>query len=138
MVWSVISGKGFGHLYFVQWTMKHFWRIGSFLRQRSGFLMILFLWKNGASCYTAKRVKEFLVQKNIKLLPWPGYSAKLSPIENIWKLVKREIAKETIIVKRRLIENSKIQEMIQSCIVSMLWGIEAVIQTKGGSTKYWT
>ena len=47
--------------------------------------------------------------------------------------MKREIAKETIIVKRRLIENSKIQEMIQSCIESISRRIEAVLQAKGGS-----
>ena len=48
-----------------------------------------------ASCHTDKRVKEFLVQKNINLLPWPGNSSDLNPIENIWELMKREIAKET-------------------------------------------
>ena len=47
-------------------------------------------------------------------------SPDLNPIENIWELVKREIAKEAITTKRRLIEkliqvwyhNPRIKEMI--------------------------
>ena len=60
--------------------------------------------QDGAPCHTGKRVIEFIVQKNIKFLPWPGSSPELNPIESIWELVKREIAKETITTKRRLIE----------------------------------
>ena len=52
-----------------------------------------------------------------------------------WLLVKRDIAKETITTEIRLIEkliqvwyhNPRIQEIIQSCIESMLRKIEAVI-----------
>ena len=49
----------------------------------------------GASYHTAKRVKGFLVHKNINFLPCPGNSSDLNPTENIWELVEREIAKET-------------------------------------------
>ena len=61
--------------------------------------------QDGAPFHTTKRVKEFLVQKNIKFLPWPGNSSNVNPIENIRELVKREIVKQTITTKRRLIEN---------------------------------
>jgi len=84
-------------------------------------IKVFIFMQNGAPCHTAKRVKEFLVQKNIKFLPWPESSLDLNPIESTWELVKREIAKETITIKRRLIEklikvwyhNPRIQEIIQ-------------------------
>jgi hypothetical protein len=68
----------------------------------------------------------------------------LNPIENTWELVKREIAKETITTKRRLIEKliqvwyhtPRKQEMIKSSIESMKRKIEAVIYARGGSTNY--
>ena len=45
--------------------------------------------QDGAPFHTTKRVKEFLAQKNIKFLPWPGNSSNFNPIENIWELVKK-------------------------------------------------
>ena len=93
-------------------------------------------WKNGekfifmqvgAPCHTTKRVKNFLSQKKIPLLPWPGNSPDLNPIEALWKLVKRKMAQKVITTKIELTESlihiwkhsSEIQEAIQSCIESM-------------------
>ena len=77
-------------------------------------------------------------------LPCPESFPDLNPIKRTWELVKREIAKETITTKRRLIEkliqvwyhNPRIKEMIQCCIESMPQRIEAVIQAKGGTKNY--
>ncbi|KAJ4440947.1 hypothetical protein ANN_10796, partial [Periplaneta americana] len=95
--------------------------------------------QNGAPCLTARRVKTFVASKNIPLLPWPGNSPDFNPIENVWDLVKREMAKN-ITTRVRLIErlihvwnhNKRIQEIIQKCIVSMPKRIEAAIKAKGG------
>ena len=68
----------------------------------------------------------------------------MNPIENVWELVKREMAKDMITSKQQLIaklievwnHNSKLQETVQECINSMTRRIKALIDTKGGTTKY--
>ncbi|KAJ4447176.1 hypothetical protein ANN_09177 [Periplaneta americana] len=90
MIWSVISGKGSGRLYIVQGTMKQDQYI-QVLENR--LILELNEWfpngekyifmQDGAHCHTARRVKKFLASKNIPLLPWPGNSPDLNPIENV-------------------------------------------------------
>ena len=36
-----------------------------------------------ASCHSAKSVKNFLKQKNVDILDWPGNSSYSNPIENL-------------------------------------------------------
>ena len=100
VVWSIISGKGSGHLYFVQGTMKQDQYITLLenrliLQVKEWFPNEDFIFmEDRAPCHTVKRLKEFQVQKNIKLLPWTENSPDLNPIENIWELAKREIARD--------------------------------------------
>ena len=101
--------------------------------------------QDGAPCHTARSVKAFLHEQNIPLLSWPGNSPDINPIENVWELVKRETAKDDMITSKqqliaKLVEvwnhNSKLQETVQECINSMPWCIKALIDAKGGTTKY--
>ncbi|GFV94913.1 transposable element Tcb2 transposase [Trichonephila clavipes] len=92
----------------------------------------------------ARSIKAFLAEQNIPLLDWPGNSPDMNPIENIWELMKREVAKDVITNKTQLLEriihvcnnHPQMQETVQSCIDSMPLRIEALIAAKGGSTKY--
>ncbi|GFW89357.1 putative transposase like protein [Trichonephila clavipes] len=92
----------------------------------------------------ARSIKAFLAEQNIPLLDWPGNSPDMNPIENIWELMKREVAKDVITNKTQLLEriihvcnhHPQMQETVQSCIDSMPRKIEALIAAKGGSTKY--
>ncbi|GFU28459.1 putative transposase like protein [Trichonephila clavipes] len=91
----------------------------------------------------ARSIKAFLAEQNIPLLDWPGNSADMNPIENIWKLMKREVAKDVITNKTQLLEriihiwnHPQMQETVQSCIDSMPRRIEVLIAAKCGSTKY--
>lgn len=151
MVWSVISAKGMGRLYIVEGTMKQdqYKRV---LETR--LLPQLQEWFPGnedyifmhdsAPCHKARSVTAFLAEKNVTVLPWPGNSPDMNPIENVWELTKRAIAKEVITTKRQLIEclikewhhNMKLKECTKSCIESMPRRLEAVIAAKGGITKY--
>ena len=44
--------------------------------------------QDGAPVHTAKIVKKWFSEKNIKLLDWPGSSPDLNVIENCWMIVK--------------------------------------------------
>ena len=151
MIWSVISGKGTGRLYVVNGIMrqdqyKEMLKIRLLLQLKEWFQQgepYVFM-QDGAPCHTARSVKAFLEKENVPLLPWPGNSPDMNPIENVWELMKREVAKEMITTKTRLIEkiiqvwnhHPKMQETVQACINSMPKRIEALIEAKGGSTKY--
>ncbi|GFT70056.1 uncharacterized protein TNCV_4690041 [Trichonephila clavipes] len=52
--------------------------------------------QDGAPCHTARSIKAFLAEQNILLLDWPSNSPDMNPIENIWELMKREVAKHVI------------------------------------------
>ena len=68
----------------------------------------------------------------------------MNPIENVWELVKREMAKDMITSNQQLIaklievwnHNSKLQETVQECINSMPPRIKTLIDAKGETTKY--
>ncbi|GFU49434.1 putative transposase like protein [Trichonephila clavipes] len=99
--------------------------------------------QDGALCHTARSIKAFLAEQNIPLLDWPGNSPDMNPIENIWELMKREVAKDVITNKTQLLEgiihvwdHHQMQETVQSCIDSMPRRTEVFIAAKCGSTKY--
>ncbi|GFS55198.1 putative transposase like protein [Trichonephila clavipes] len=96
-----------------------------------------------APCHTARSIKALLAEQNIPLLDRPGNIPDLNPIENVWELMKREVAKDVITNKTLLLEriihvlnHPQMQETVQSCTDIMPCRIEALIAAKVGSTKY--
>ena len=83
-------------------------------------------------------------QKKIPILPWPGNSPDMKPIENLWMIVKRRIAQRKPTSKVMLIEalidvwarDPEIKEMCPKLIMGMPKRIELLIKAKGASTKY--
>lgn len=147
MVWSVISGKGFGRLYVVKGTMRQDQykevlqnRLLPQVREWFPIGEPLIFMRDGAPCHTARSVKTYLAEQNIPPLDWPD----MNPIENVWELMKREVAKEVITTKTQLLEkiihvwnhHPQMQETVQNCIDSMPRRIKALIAAKGGSTIY--
>lgn len=150
MVWSVISGKGMGRLYVVEGTMRQDQykkvletKLLPQMQEWFGNGRKLFM-QDGAPCHTAKSIKKFLEEKQITLLPWPGNSPDMNPIENVWECLKRELAKERITTKLELIErivyhwnhNEKLKTIALNCIDSMPRRVAALVAAKGGLTKY--
>jgi hypothetical protein len=150
MVWSVISSQGTGRLYIVKNTMRQDQYI-QVLKERM-IPQAMEWYPNGnftfqhdsAPCHKAKTVTKFLEAEKIHVLPWPGNSPDLNPIENLWELLKRDISKNLITNKRDLIEklinvwhhSEEIKKICQNLIKSMTRRVEAVIAAKGGHTKY--
>ena len=112
MIWSVISGKGNGRLYVVQGMIKQdqykqmlmdrlLPQVRDWFPNGESFVFM----QDGAFCHTARSVKALLHEQNIPLLSWQGNSPDMNQIENVWELVKREMAKDMITSKQQLIAN---------------------------------
>ncbi|GFU64141.1 uncharacterized protein TNCV_3745091 [Trichonephila clavipes] len=94
--------------------------------------------QDGAPCHTARFIKAVLAEQNIPLLDCLGNSPDMRTIENVWELMKREVAKDMITNKTQLLEriihvwnhHPQMQETVQSCIDSMPRRIEALIAAK--------
>ena len=46
---------------------------------------------DNAPCHTAKRVKQYLTEENIKVMNWPAHSPDLNPIENLWHIIGEQV-----------------------------------------------
>ena len=47
-----------------------------------------------APCHNSKSTRTFLECKGIPILEWPGNSPDMTPIENVWNIMKKEIGKK--------------------------------------------
>lgn len=100
--------------------------------------------QHGAPCLTAKSVLSAFRDFGIPLLPWPGNSPDLNPIDNVWSVLKSIVyvsPNATVAILKANIqkvwtEHSRLQGTVRACIDSMPKWIEAVIRAKGGLTKY--
>lgn len=151
MVWSCISSKGMGFLNTIQGTLKQdqYKEILNchLLPQLESWYpdgQESFFMHDSAPCHKARSVTEFLEQKNVKILQWPGNSPDMNPIENLWEMTKRELGNYLIANKEELIsklnqvwnQSEKLKESVKSCINSMPDRIKALIAAKGCVTKY--
>ena len=50
-----------------------------------------FLMDDNATCHRSAVVQTFKSQSGIRTIPWPALSPDLSPIENVWSLLKRNV-----------------------------------------------
>ena len=50
-----------------------------------------FFFQDGAPCHTSKHSMGWLKDNGVKVLPWPGNSPDLNPIENAWNVIKNRL-----------------------------------------------
>lgn len=153
MVWSIICGKGPGRLHLVDGIMNGTKyldvlkaRLVPQIRDWYGAADRDFTFmQDSAPCHTAKLVMKSLKDDlKIRVLPWPGNSPDLNPLENLWELVKRKVAMDNPTTKKDLItsiirhwhRDNTTEEYIVSLISSMPRRIAACIKARGGHTKY--
>ncbi|GFV57565.1 transposable element Tcb1 transposase [Trichonephila clavipes] len=80
----------------------------------------------------------------MQLLAWSSYSPDMSPIEHVWDLVIRRLArdprpaasKDKLLLRIQAIWNSLPKADIQNMFDSMPRRIAALIVARGGYTKY--
>lgn len=98
---------------------------------------------DGAPAHRSQSTQQYLVQKAVRLMPcWPAQSPDLSPIENLWEILKRRldgIKVESLnhlwdLVQREwyAIENEKISKLY----ASMPSRVHATIKSRGQHSKY--
>jgi transposase len=151
MVWSVMCAKGAGRLHVVEGNMNtdqycqvlvnHFLPQANEWYPTGGYTFM----QDGAPCHTSKRSMQCLASHGIPVLPWPGNSPDLNPIETLWAIVKKRLrtqtftTKETLIagIKKLWLQDATLRATCQKLIASMPTRVKAVIAAKGGNTKYY-
>ncbi|GFT50373.1 hypothetical protein TNCV_4750731 [Trichonephila clavipes] len=99
--------------------------------------------QDNARPHVAKTVRDFCSEQHMQLLPWPTYSLDMLPIEHMWDLVGRRLArgphsaasKDELLLCIQAIWNSLHQADIRN-LFSMPRYIAALIAMRAGYTKY--
>lgn len=94
--------------------------------------------------HTAKTTQAWLSNQEFRVMGWPAQSPDLNPIEHLWEHLKRKLAEYETPPRgvnelwERVAETWPTidAEFCQKLILSMPARLEAVIQAKGGITKY--
>lgn len=152
MIWGMISAKGPGRLHIVEGMMnsteyKKVLESKAIPQLQEWFPdgECIFM-HDGAPCHRSKVVNQYLTEKNVTVLDWPGNSPDMNPIENIWGVLKQRLACERITSKQELFSrilhfwfcDPTIPEIIVKVMESMPRRMKAVIDSKGGHTTFCT
>lgn len=154
MVWGQICYKGCGRIYIVDGTVTGIKYIdilrGRCLPQANEWYPDgdWILQHDLAPCHTAKVVKTFIASEGITVLPWPGNSPDMNPIERMWAIIKQKLRAVDLTSKQQLINKlldicvrdtlakEAIFESCKKLIDGMPKRCEAVIKAKGGHTEF--
>lgn len=148
MVWGCFSGAGRGSLYFVPTgdmvnAQKYLGILQSRLIQTMLIHNLTVFQHDGAPAHTAKCVQLWLREHNVEVLDWPGNSPDLNPIENLWELMKRRLAKraprniQDVIYWLKKIWCQEISNSLcENLANSMPRRIREVLRSKGHQTRY--
>lgn len=96
-----------------------------------------------APAHFALTTRNFLDQKQVRLLPWPGNSPDLNPVEHAWSYVCRVLSNlpppKTQAQAEEAIENAWASiplKVVRSWISSLPRRVKAVIEAEGDYTRY--
>lgn len=151
MIWGCITAAGPGPLYFVEGTLRQdqYRRIISdvflpFLDALEPPLDDYTFMQDGAPCHTARSITDIFEREGIIVLPWPGNSPDMNPIENCWAHLKKLVYSRPNTNKTMLMDNirdiwensAEFKKIVLSNMSSMPNRIRDLIKAKGGMTKY--
>jgi hypothetical protein len=100
--------------------------------------------QDNAPCHKALCVRRFFIDHDINVLDWPPYSPDLSPIENMWTILKRRLRRFDCTTKQELVarvndiwfNDPDIKDICGHLINSMGRRMLSCITSKGAATKY--
>lgn len=147
MVWGCMAGCGVGNLHFIEGIMNAEMYEGilstSMIPAAAKLLGRSYIFQHDNDPkHTAKRVTAFLKKKRVKVLDWPPQSPDLNPIEHLWEEMERQRASEVPRNKEQLkgllqkTWNGLNQDICAQLVESLPRRLQAVIEAKGGPTKY--
>lgn len=109
MVWGGISQRGATQLCIIQGTVdsvRYCTILNEYLVQTAN-VMYPEGWRlqqDNARCHTSRYTRTWLEEMQIATIPWPAASPDLSPIENIWGLMKIEVERAAPRTRPELVE----------------------------------
>jgi hypothetical protein len=148
MVWGCFGRGKVGNLHFISGKMDRFVykdileKNLSESKKKIGLGRWWTFQQDNDPKHTSKFVKDYLNEKNIKTLQWPSQSPDLNPIEHLWDILDRKVPpaqrKNIPAFKEALLEawDSIPTEEMLNLVESMPRRLKAVLQAKGGPTKY--
>uniref|UniRef100_A0A4W6DQP0 Tc1-like transposase DDE domain-containing protein n=1 Tax=Lates calcarifer TaxID=8187 RepID=A0A4W6DQP0_LATCA len=136
MVWGCISAAGVGHLTVCDGTLNsakycailetHMLPSAHALFRQGQNWMFQ---QDNAACHTSRASRTWLQEQCIHFLEWPAQSLDMSPIENLWWIIKRSVSKR----KPKKLEELKACERL---VGNMLARIRTLLCANGRTTKY--
>src|SRR6201996_6642568 len=100
--------------------------------------------QDGARSHTSKATKKWFRQHNIPLFPHPASSPDVSPIDNVWHVLKTHVRalphppttiQELINVVNHIWDHLPLSD-INKYTSSMPARVQAVLEANGGPTKF--
>lgn len=147
LVWGCFSKNGVGNLIRIEGKMTgvsyvEILRENLFISVEKMKLEHFIFQQDNDPKHTSRVAKNFIEENNIETLDWPPQSPDLNPIEHLWAHLDQKISREGVRNAASYFNNMVAaweeisEEMIGSLIASIPRRLAAVIEAKGGHTKY--
>lgn len=148
MVWGCVSAFGKGNLHFCDGTINAEKYISVLEEQMLPSRRRLFqgrpclFQQDNAKPHTARITKAWLRKKRVRMLDWPACSPDLSPIENVWRILKRKMRQRrprTVAHLKRCLQeewDKLTPATLSHLISSMPKRLLSVVKRQGNCTKW--